>query len=165
MNSKLEFLSRRNQGRRLIGQYTHFLSEITGLSIDIFKSSFMSLEDSDQLYQHFISNIRAINSGVYVENSIKTILEEPERVRDEIQALSSSIVGSEKLYLITKLTEFCGAVEIDFDAVILHYDKIIAYDGDSFGLCSADSKTGVQIDTYTEGDGKELHGFIAFYPK
>jgi hypothetical protein len=163
MSNKIEFLSRRNKGRKLLPDYVSALSEITGVDANVFLNSILDLESSDRIYEIYISNIKSINSGSYTSPFIKASFEKSSQILAEIQGIAKPISKNHKFYLITKFSDLCGMVEINFDDAISHLDKLIAYDGDSFGLVSADSHTGVMVDMYTEVNGKILYDFVAYF--
>ena len=53
---------------------------------------------------------------------------------------------SEKVFLLTKDSEFCGAVELDSSTVFHHCAELLTLDGDSLMVCSKDREQGLLLD-------------------
>lgn len=162
MNSRLEFLSRRNKGKQLIPNYIKVLSEITSCQTNTFLDDLLDLESSDHIYEKYSLNIRAINEGFYTGPCVKKTLKSPEQVLIELQNSAIHFPENEKFYLITKLTEYCGLVQISFGVIAACFDKIISYDGDSLGLVSINSSKGLIIDKY-DTNNRISYDFIAYF--
>ncbi len=163
MSNRIEFLSRRNKGRQLLHEYIHALSDITGVDANTLQQRLLDLESSDLIYRQYISDIISINNGSYTDNFFKFSFEESDKMLSITQIDTLPISKAEKFYLVTKNSEFCGLIEIDFDVAINQFDKIIAYDGDSLGLVSAHANTGVMIDMHVDANGRNCYDFIAYF--
>lgn len=164
MNSKLEFLSRRNQGKHLMTEYIHSLSKIMDIDSEVLFNNVLDLGETDTVYNQFISNIKAIGNGSYTNQFTRFSLgKSPESIA-EIENTAKSIMKPAKFYLLTKLSHFCGAVKINSEVIVNNISELVYYDGDSCNLVSPELTTGLMIDFHTETSGEEFYDFIAYYP-
>lgn len=142
MNRK-ELLIRQNEGRREIDDYISKLSSI--LNTIIQRSDFIDLETTDELKQKFFEGYKT-SSKIF--NKTYSINEE-NALNNDIITLRPQFQDKEA-YLITKLSEICGAVKILAIKAIDNYKSIIELDGDSLNLISINGKTCFYLDYYEE---------------
>lgn len=162
MSTRLEFLSRRNQGRRLIAEYLQSLSKITGIATNTLKSSVLDLDKSDPIREGFILNITLINNKNFAGVHVKELFSESCDLMNKIINLLDFIQKDKKFYLVTNLSENCGLIEFDFNKIMPYFEEIIDYDKDYFGLVSVDLKSGVMVDSYLAPDDKQLYEVVAY---
>lgn len=140
MNRK-ELLIRQNEGRREIESYVSQLSSI--LDTAILKTDFIDLESTDELKLKFYESYKASSK------SFNKIYTAEDVLSNDIETLKHQFQEREA-YLITKLSEICGAVKVPAIRAIDNYKSIIELDGDSLNLILTDDKTCFYIDYYEE---------------
>lgn len=141
--SKLELLIRENKGRKERAEYTRMLSEV--LNLPILLSDFVDLETTDKLTKDFYEEYKKI------PKSKKKVYGKDDRSKldDTVDVLRESLIGEEG-YLISKQSEYCGAVKVPIEKVLIHYLQLIELDGDSLCISSKNVTEGIYIDYYEE---------------
>ena len=141
-----ELLIRKNEGRRKIQAYISDLNRI--FKTDLHDDDFLDLETSDQLKNAFYDSFK--NSTTRKTKTYQGA--ETGRLENDVKDLKERFAG-QSLYLITKLSEYCGVVLVSAVLALDNYKELIELDGDSLNL--ANSGTGgannLLLDYYEEG--------------
>lgn len=149
-NKKFILLSRKNRGKRELPEYIQKLNTALGGLVQ--ENDFFSIEETDEIIHLFKRNYEEhakSNSLLCNENDIETLYSQVKNLKQ--------LFGSSKGYLITKFSEFCGVNIISINECLENFDKIIAIDGDSMGICLIDKKSGLLIDYFEDYiDGKPV---------
>jgi len=148
----------------MMDDYIQSLSVVTGIGQQILLESTLSLEESDVIYEEFISAIKSIANNNYTDGFTKFFVKNSEGVEAHLANVTKFVINESRVYLFTKLSDVCGAIEADCDSIIPNIAAIIDYDGDSCKLVSQDLTRGIMIDFYIENDNQEYFEFIAYHP-
>jgi hypothetical protein len=140
-----ELLIRKNEGRRKIQGYISELNRI--LKSDLREDDFLDLERSDQVRMAFYDSFKNSTNG----NTKTYQAAEIGRLESDIKELRERFVD-QRLFLITKLSEYCGVVIVPAALALDNYRALIELDGDALNL--ADIGTGMSknllLDYYEE---------------
>lgn len=162
MDNTLEFLARRNKGRRLLDDYLKGISRIIGVPPDVLRENTLNLEASDSIREAFMENIRAVNNSRYSGESSIVRLAKPQLTASYAQQDTGTALGPGESYFVTKASEFCGLVKISSALATANFEALIEYDGDFFGLVTSDGTAGLMIDAYAEIDGREFYEMVTY---
>lgn len=142
MNRK-ELLIRQNRGKGQLGAYISQLS--LALSVGIEKSDFVDLKTTDSLKKEFYTSYK-VSSKMF--SKTYSVGNESE-LNSDIFNLKSRF-EDQQVFLITKVSEVCGAVKVPANNAIDNYKAIINLDGDSLNLIALDRKSYFYIDYFEE---------------
>ena len=136
-------LSRVNRGRASAPTFLADLSEALGETIDA--TALVPPLETDEIMESLrVGYQTAIRPG---EVSYRKFFRSNERKL--VLRLTDCLAGSkstEEVYLVTKLSNDCGAVRLSLSVLLDHTASIIRFDGDSLSALSKDRNQGILID-------------------
>lgn len=154
MNSRIEYLSRKNKGKSMLPQHIKMLSEV--LEKQVNSSRFLDLEKSDKIRSLFFeASKKSIQEGSSHTILVKDI--------DDQKVIEKNLSDfrMQDILIITKYSEYYGLIKLNFEDVNGRISLFINYDGDSFNFFSKELNEGVLID-YFEEDGSFFYEILRF---
>jgi hypothetical protein len=147
---KIGLLSRANRGRAEIPRFLHGLSDALGEPVE--SSSLADLADTDALSAAFRASYEQTAKGIGV--SFRNNFEAKDRLAVfRIVDCFADRLREEQVFLMTKLSEICGAVLIRGAVVFRHAEPLLRLDGDSVAVLSSDRTQGFLLDFNPEDPG------------
>jgi hypothetical protein len=132
-----------NRGRRSTPTFLATLTEALGEAIP--HEAFVSLTETDRILESFRQGYQAaVSEGVvayrkfFAGGQAQHVFRMAERLAAELP--------TEAAYLMTKMSDYCGAVSLPLSTLLRHAGAIIRLDGDSLSVISLDHKEGLLID-------------------
>jgi hypothetical protein len=125
------------------------LSQVIGEEVSM--EMFAPLPETDELRNTFRTGYRVAVSGGLGYRRVFS-LSQKNSVLNLADCLAERVAG-ETVFFLTKVSEYCGAVRLNFSTLLRHTASIIGLDGDSLSALSLDGTEGVLIDF--NGDDQE----------
>jgi hypothetical protein len=156
--TRIELLSRINRGRAAAPKLLRDLSEALGEDLDV--SALRSLPETDALFQASLDKYQAaIRNGTNHYRRLFLESERPEVLR--IADCLADHLGIENAFLLTKLSRYCGAINVSLASILRHTASIIRLDGDSLSAISSDRTQGILID-HNPDNHSEAYEFVVW---
>jgi hypothetical protein len=140
---RIRLLSRMNRGRTAIPSFLSRLSEAVGEPVGA--DSLVPLPETDVL----MDSLRRGYQLCAKDNTVgyrKFFSPQETRLVFQIANCLAQQVPKEIAFLVTKLSEYCGAVRLPLRILLSHSESIIHLDGDSLSALSMDQAEGIIID-------------------
>lgn len=155
---RIGLLSRKNRGRLERPAFIAALS--SALSRKITAESFLDLERTDELIAKFRTGYQA---SLTAPTNVHRIMCSASQIAWLLSVLAclSSRLPSECSFLLTKQSEFCGAVELYVKDALSNALELIQLDGDSLQLISMDGEDGLLLD-WNSGDETHAYEFAVW---
>lgn len=145
---RLRLLSRMNRGRTEAPSFLLSLSRI--ISEPVEAEALVSLPETDALREAFRVGYQSLRKEGTVGYRRLFSLSQSKRVFQLADCFADQI-ANERAFLLTRLSEYCGAVNLSLSSLVRHTASVIQFDGDSLSALSIDRIEGILID-HNAGD-------------
>lgn len=155
---RIGLLSRQEKGRTQIPQYLHDLGQALGKLVGT--DSLLDLGLTDEATRVFAQRYQSAiksPSGAFIRRF---------PMGSEVSAYAlltcmAGILADVDVVLLTKFSEFCGAVLVKQRSALLSARQLLALDGDSLLLMSQDGENGMVLD-YTADEPDRAYELTVF---
>lgn len=154
---RIALLSRMNRGRAETPSFLEGLSKILGEPVQ--SDALVSLPTTDTLIQAFRAGYRTTLEGrafcyrrFFPDQEKNLVLRLADRMAERL--------SDEPALLLTKMSEYCGAVRVGVSVLLLHASLVIRLDGDSLSVLSADHTQGLLIDFNFDSEDETFEAAI-----
>ena len=142
-SEKIQLLTRLNRGQKALPSFLAELSKAVGEHITA--DALVTLPETDSLLETLRSGYQGSNSADQVIYQRYFRLSQRTKFFELGDCIGKRLSG-EPVYLLTKLSDICGAVRMNLQTVLGHAASLIRLDGDSVCVVSEDRKQGLMMD-------------------
>jgi hypothetical protein len=149
--SRLELAARRNQGKRLIPEFTAELAQLLGR--DEASVVLIDLETTDRAFRHLLSRREALERGsAWADFSLRAVTFS-DSVVERLLAVAADEIGEGRMLLFRGRSEVCGAVETSTAEVLHRAAGLTSLDQESLYATTPDVDPAVIVDYVTDPPG------------
>jgi hypothetical protein len=140
---RIQQLARESRGRFARPAFLDGLSRILNRTVD--PKELVSLPETDRILGAYRKGYEATVRDSALAYRSHFSIEQIGRVLQLAGFLAKRLSG-ERVFLLTKQSEYCGAIQLNAEGVLKRTQEVIAFDGDSLCILSMDHQNGLLID-------------------
>ena len=140
--TRIGLLSRAAKRKLMLSEYLPCLA--SAIESEVMPAMLTDLQERDLLLELFRKGYRATKEPPAASFSRTYAAEHKDAVFSAIACIGCQLNGF--AYLLTKQSEFCGAVKVHVDSVLRRCGSVLAIDGDAVMLLSDDRTQGLLLD-------------------
>ena len=159
---KIDFLSRKNQGRKMQEKVAEALA--TKLSVSYDSISFISLAETDKLFGDNMYRQVFSEQAVRTKKNWTYITTNQKKKIDLIIQFLEQTLENQKVCLMLETSIYTGGIEIDLKSVLTNYKDLIEFDGEDLVLRNLDNTFGLMLE-YFQDVGVKVYRMSFWYEK